>query len=303
MRPAGKERAVSELMGAILLVAVLMTGFSIISVMLLSVPPPTSTEKAILGIKCAWCPDDKKFDILIDHEGGENLSLHNLKFILITDGNASHPFTPQSVYVPSDPQYYYEPPVTCNDTIGLASRLDWADADVLTAGESIKYSYWPPGGIPVNLTHILIQEPSTIGYAPVSQLRISYVQNMSMYGSILGTGGQPVSEGSYFVTPSYKKSTLTYAADGCEVDFMYTNPGADADYGWGSRGQPWNYLETFNNPPPISINPYPPQSSFPTDDNTTTVMRVKFTGYIEYRLGYRTAAITCNERIIDYLKR
>lgn len=300
-----KEDGVSEILGAVLLVSILMTGLTIIAVILLAVPPPGTTDKAVLGIKCAWCPDEKKYDFLIEHEGGENLSLKRLRFILVTGGNTSHQFTPDYVYKPTDPEYYYAPPETCNETIGINARMLWNDTDVLTSGESMKYSYTPVSGTMENITQIVIQEPSTIGYVSITQLRIPYIMNASTYGSIQGPGGAVVEEGAVFVTPSVNKSSLYYAADGCIVEFMYSNYGNTTTYYWGSRGLPWNYIESFNYAAPTYLTPYPPQSLFL---NTTalglqSVMKVKFTGYIEYRLGYRTAAITCDQRVIDYLKK
>ena len=303
MKHTKHEEAVSEILGALLLVIILITGLSIVAVMLFSIPPPGSAQKAVLGVKCTWCEDSNQYDILIDHQGGESLELNRLRFILVGENFIKEIDTSTpggQVYFPADPTHLYIPPRTCDNLPGT----NWDAVTSFSTGNSLRYRFTPSldvNGDPLKITSLVIQEPAPIGYSSIAHLTINYIQNLSTYGPIIGHGRQPIVAGSYFVTPSIDRSTLTYAADGCEVDFMYINQGDDAYYAWGSKGFPRNYIETFDNPP-VLILEHPTVSDFITTPIETKVMRIKFIGYIEYRLGYKSTSITCNERIINYLK-
>lgn len=300
-----KDVGISEVIGALLLVTMLMTGMGIISVMLLSTPPPTTIQKAVLGIKCSWCPDLKQYDILIDHEGGENLSLsaNAMKFSLFTE-DSSIPFDSEDLfkYAMSDPKQTYFPPKACDDSrcdeIHCTKGTDGDFIPIFSTGESLKYVYKPTSsdGEP-KPTQLLIQEPSSIGYVNLALLQINYIQNMTPYSSIGGAGGLPVSAGSDCLKPNIKKDTLTYGSDACEVDFVYENICPDQEIGWGSRGQPWNYVESLGLSTPTISNTI---STFP--QGTGLGPHVEFIGTVEYRLGYRSVQMTCDERIINMYK-
>ncbi|HQL39767.1 MAG TPA: type IV pilin, partial [Anaerolineaceae bacterium] len=72
-----------EIVGAIILVALVITGIGIIGVLMLSTPPPTAKEKAVLSSSCIDC-DGTKFMVLINHEGGDTIQSGRLKFNLET---------------------------------------------------------------------------------------------------------------------------------------------------------------------------------------------------------------------------
>ncbi|HWQ65834.1 MAG TPA: type IV pilin N-terminal domain-containing protein [Methanospirillum sp.] len=296
-----RDQAVSELMGALLMVALIMTGMSIISVMLFSVPPPTITEKAVLGIKCTWCPELNKYDILVDHEGGENLSLKDLKFTVMTNSTA-HEITPKYIYATSDPIQVYKPPISCKDTEVNPARLPWDPDRILSVGQSLKCEYIPGSatGEPIP-TFLMIQEPSSLGHSSLVQLKISYIQNLIKYSSIAGAGAFPVSGGSDCLRPFYVKKDLAYTPDGCDVNFTYTNTCPEMyGVGYGDHAQPWNYLVEFGDLSTSTI------LSGPVTDFSSgagIAMHVKFKGTVEYRLGYRSSQITCDERIIAMLKK
>jgi len=83
MRIMKTESGLSEIVGALLLVALVIIGIGIVSVVMFSTPPPQSKEKAVLSSSSMQC-DENTFVILVRHEGGDTLNPQNLKFYLTT---------------------------------------------------------------------------------------------------------------------------------------------------------------------------------------------------------------------------
>ncbi|MBN1167626.1 MAG: type IV pilin N-terminal domain-containing protein [Methanospirillaceae archaeon] len=69
------ESAVSELVGALILVALVLTGMGVIGVSLLSQPPPDTRPMVSLAMSCAYCDEtedeDGRYVTLLYHDGGD----------------------------------------------------------------------------------------------------------------------------------------------------------------------------------------------------------------------------------------
>lgn len=78
------EDGLSEIIGALILVALVITGIGIIGVVLLSTPPPESKEKVVLSSSCMQCSPDS-FIIVTRHEGGDVIDPQKMKFYLSTE--------------------------------------------------------------------------------------------------------------------------------------------------------------------------------------------------------------------------
>lgn len=78
------DGALSEIVGALILVALVITGIGIVGVLMFSTPPPQAKEKVILSSSCMQCDEDS-FNIVVRHEGGESINLAKLKLILSTE--------------------------------------------------------------------------------------------------------------------------------------------------------------------------------------------------------------------------
>jgi len=78
-----KENGLSEIVGSLLLVALVIIGIGIVSVVMFSTPPPQSKEKAVLSASSMQC-DENSFVVIVRHEGGDTLNPQNLKFYLTT---------------------------------------------------------------------------------------------------------------------------------------------------------------------------------------------------------------------------
>mgnify|MGYP003769179761 CR=1 FL=1 len=79
-----KEKALSEIVGALILVAIVITGIGIIGVLLLSTPPPEAKEKVVLSSSCLQC-NSSSFIIVTRHEGGDTIDPQKMKFYLSTE--------------------------------------------------------------------------------------------------------------------------------------------------------------------------------------------------------------------------
>ena len=87
----GKEHAVSEIIGAVLLVALVLAGIGIATVYMTSTPPPTTKEKSVISSSCIDCSGDS-FVVVVRHEGGESLDPRILKYWLTTEYPNGTPF-------------------------------------------------------------------------------------------------------------------------------------------------------------------------------------------------------------------
>ncbi|PWR70565.1 type IV pilin N-terminal domain-containing protein [Methanospirillum lacunae] len=91
------ERAISEVIGAILLVAIVIAGIGIVGVFMTSTPPPKANQKAILSSSCIDCTGDS-FVIVVKHEGGDTIDPKTLKYYLRTEYANGTPFERIQVY-------------------------------------------------------------------------------------------------------------------------------------------------------------------------------------------------------------
>lgn len=92
-----RERAVSEIIGAILLVALVLAGIGIVGVYMTSTSPPQAKEKSVLSSSCIDCSGDS-FVVVVRHEGGDVLDPRKLKYWLRTEFTNGTPFERFQVY-------------------------------------------------------------------------------------------------------------------------------------------------------------------------------------------------------------
>jgi len=92
-----RERAVSEIIGAIILVAIVITGIGIVGVFMTSTPPPQAKEKSVLSSSCIDCDGDS-FVIVVRHDGGEVIDPRVMKFFVKTEYPNGTPFEKFQVY-------------------------------------------------------------------------------------------------------------------------------------------------------------------------------------------------------------
>jgi len=133
------ENAVSEVIGAVLLIGVVMLSIAVIGVILLSTPPPDKTPKASLTAYCVRCDIDASsnshYEVIIYHGGGESLQRSNLKFILNYDDGSRDEVVPWWVYerAPEDCMF-----VDIGDS-SLSTREYWGTSNEWKSGETLRF--------------------------------------------------------------------------------------------------------------------------------------------------------------------
>jgi len=130
-----QENAVSEVIGAVLLIGVVMLSMAIIGVILLSTPPPEKTPKASLTSYCVRCDFNGNYEMILYHGGGEPLIRNQVKFILYLEDGSSREIIPWWVYegTPEDCMY---------SDIGdssLSSRSFWNAVTEWKSGETLRF--------------------------------------------------------------------------------------------------------------------------------------------------------------------
>jgi len=98
------ERGISEIIGAIILVAIVIMGIGIVMVVMTSTPPPQSKEKVVLSSSCIDC-NGSYFAIVVRHEGGDIIDPLKLTYFLETQFANKTPFESGVQMNPS--RYYY----------------------------------------------------------------------------------------------------------------------------------------------------------------------------------------------------
>ena len=129
------EIAVSEVIGAILLIGVVMLSMAIIGVIMLSTPPPEKTPKASLTSYCVKCDFSGNYEIILYHGGGESFSQNQVKFILYLEDGSSKEIFPWWVYegTPEDCMFSY-----IGDS-SLSSRDFWNSIPEWKSGQTLRF--------------------------------------------------------------------------------------------------------------------------------------------------------------------
>lgn len=138
-----KEKAVSELIGAILLVALVLAGIGIVAVYMTSSPTPQSKTKTVLSSQCIDCSGDS-FAIIVRNEGGDILDPRVMKFWLRTEFLNKTPFERIQVYGTyfflADEYSRLSKEQICSPPNGSWS-IPYDNANVMKTGDAVVISY------------------------------------------------------------------------------------------------------------------------------------------------------------------
>ena len=143
-----QEKAVSEVIGAVLLIGVVMLSIGIIGVILLSTPPPENTPKASLTSYCVQCDLDTNYEIIIYHGGGDLLERKETKFFLYCDDGSRREIVPWWVYTdgtPEDCMFYDIGDSSLSSREYWGSSFDWKSGQTLRFRERLPKSVRPVG--------------------------------------------------------------------------------------------------------------------------------------------------------------
>lgn len=131
------EYAVSEIIGAVILIGVVMGGIGMLGVILLSTAPPDETPKASISSYCVRCDLNGTYEIIMYHGGGEPLYRNNTRFYLQTENGKIDEQIPWWVYdgTPEDCMF---------SDIGdssLSSRESWYTSDTWQSGQTLRFRF------------------------------------------------------------------------------------------------------------------------------------------------------------------
>ena len=99
-----KNSGVSEILGGVLLVSIVITGMALIGVILISSPTPDSIPRISLSVYA--CCDGVQKTILISHQGGDPIHWSDIKFVV----------NPESGVTPIPPCCSYSGEVNSSNT-------------------------------------------------------------------------------------------------------------------------------------------------------------------------------------------
>lgn len=120
-----RNAGVSEILGALLMVSLVITGMGMVAVIMFSTPPPQSIKVVSLSSSCCRCSATGPYAILIYHNGGDALKADEIQFFV--DG------------VEKDPSYYYSDQMGSCDLIGNGNIWDSTNPNLfLKSGEYVK---------------------------------------------------------------------------------------------------------------------------------------------------------------------
>ncbi len=135
------EKAISEIIGAILLVAIVIAGIGIVAVFMTSTPPPKANQKAVLSSSCIDCSGDS-FVIVVRHDGGETIDPRTLKYFLRTEFANGTPFEHIQVYGTKFYQAEEFAPYSREDICSLPpSSIAYDDATSMKNGDVVVIYY------------------------------------------------------------------------------------------------------------------------------------------------------------------
>lgn len=277
------ENAVSEVIGAVLLIGIVMLSISVIGVLLLSTPPPEKTPKASLTSYCVQCdlPDinnnEVNYEIIIYHGGGESLIRNEIKFFLYFDDGSKKEIIPWWVYDEGTPEDCMFSDIGDSS---LSSREYWGTSSNWKSGQTLRFrekihSSLKPSGM--DILYYPFRSPM-VKVSFKDQIKTTYCVENSDSSScnnpeeLIPVLLTPKKAGDVGCNPS------GCAGGGCQAQFTYFYPDTDdlkipVHYG----GKPWNFF--YGNDTPVT------HEDFTTGGSMTDIITVRFSNEVQWWLG------------------
>ena len=229
------EHAVSEVIGAVILIGVVMGGIGIIGAILLSTAPPEETPKASISSYCVRCDMSGTYEIIMYHGGGESFERNNTRFYLQTEDGKQEQIVPWWVYdgTPEDCMY------TDIGDSSLSGRETWHTSDYWKSGQSLRFRFTSDS------------DPSVLdvrSYPFTSPLSRSEFRN-EIRNSTCVTEDNPAGckDPTGELTPKLLGVTTCgpgeCAGDTCQAEFTYNLTSGSYTIPVHQSGKPWNYFQ------------------------------------------------------------
>lgn len=264
------ENAVSEIIGAVILIGVVMGGIGMLAVILLSTPPPEETPKASISSYCVRCDQIGTYEIIMYHGGGQSLERNNTQFYLQTEDGKLEQMDPWWVYggTPEDCMY------TDIGDSSLSSRETWTTSDYWRSGETLRFRFTSdsnPSGMDVRYFPF----KSSMSRAEFKdEIRDSpCVRENNPLGCLDPTGE---------LSPKLKRvvtcSPGECAGDMCQAEFTYNlTSGSFLLLPVHINGKPWNYFQ--------GSDTTGTRTDFSSSGSGTDIVRVNFSSEVVWWLG------------------
>jgi len=268
------EYAVSEIIGAVILIGVVMAGMGLLVVLLLSTPPPEETPKASISSYCVRCDLKNNYEIIMYHGGGESLERDKLQFYLHTkDGKMEKMDEPDWVYEgnPEDCMF------TNIGSSSLSGRENWTTSSNWESGETLRFMF-----------HSL-SEPTIMDtrYYPFksSMSRAEFTDEIRDSMCVKENRPDECNDPTGELIPILVNTTCD--PDGCSGDkctayFTYFTTSDYVPIPAHDSGKPWNnFIGTSSTVPPVI---------FTKDNSYTEIIPVKFSKSVYWRLNRSKSA-------------
>ena len=270
------EHAVSEVIGAVILIGVVMLSIGIIGVMMLSTPPPEKIPKASLTSYCVQCDLDGFYEIIVYHGGGDFLERKSTKFILYLDDGSRREIVPWWVYdgcTPEDCMF---------STIGdssLCEREYWGRSTEWKTGQTLRFRE--------NLTVSVRPVGMDVLYYPFrsTMVKINFKDQIKAAQCVVDSDKKccdPRELIPVLITPKKRGDPGCNpggcAGGQCQAQFMYFyHPEDDPiEIPVHSGGKPWNKF--YGNHTPVN------HKEFNNGGSMTDVITVSFSHEVEWWL-------------------
>lgn len=271
------EHAVSEVIGAVILIGVVMLSIGIIGVMMLSTPPPEKTPKASLTSYCVQCDLNDNYEIIIYHGGGDFLERKGTKFFLYLDDGSRREITPWWVYSDGTPEDCMFSDIGDSS---LSSREYWGTSDEWKSGQTLRFRERLAASVkPVGMDILYYPFRSPM-------VKINFKDQIKATQCVVNNDPNSCSDPRelipVLITP--KKSGDEGCNPGgcagglCHAQFKYFYPDLEPlKIPVHSGGKPWNYF--YGNHTPVS------HEDFSASGNMTDVIIVSFSQEVQWWLG------------------
>ncbi|PWR70566.1 type IV pilin N-terminal domain-containing protein [Methanospirillum lacunae] len=227
-----KDYAVSEVIGAVILIGLVMGGIAIIGVILLSTPPPEKTPKASISSYCVRCDLQGTYEIIMYHGGGETLDRNITNFFLHTDDGKQEQITPWWVYdsTPEDCMF---------SDIGdssLSGRETWTTSDYWKSGQTLRFRFISdkqPAGIDVR--YIPYKSP---------MMSANFKNEIRDSTCVKDKNPDECTDPTAELTPKLKSVSCPAGCNGdCQAIFTYNLTSGSYSIPVHQSGKPWNYFQ------------------------------------------------------------
>jgi FlaG/FlaF family flagellin (archaellin) len=221
------DTAVSEVLGAVLLIGLVVVAFTIIAAVFLSSAPSQSSNNPIATTSshCVKC-DENRYQIYVSHDGGEPYVEDDLKFKVTFDGSSGY-LTPNGTYT-GQPSECTATPLADQLWAGDVQKKAGTGTETFKAGEVLLFDNLPEAPKSLVITDPNNQPIDTFSYEAggkpvIKDLTDVARGNEEAYYNSTVESGAFVDTGSVKPVLNVENLTTKMPDDYCYATFYYDN--------------------------------------------------------------------------------